>query len=195
MKMRKLFIILMLLSFVMGAIAQRSNHIVNMLEDAVIEYYDTLSTHQNYRLQKYQRGELLDTNIYLYLNCIDELLFMENLHKPDEIPQNIFFHTIGKYQFIKRESMRSSEKWSTSRRPKATKTRPIEVIEISYLDLIADTVVIHLSHVYFSYDIEWINGRSHTVVSFAISGGATWEYVFSEESRKWICIKKNFGEI
>ena len=67
--MRKLFIILMLLSFVIGAIAQRSNHMVNMVEDAVVEYYDTLSTYQNYRLQKYRIGELHDTNIYLYLNC------------------------------------------------------------------------------------------------------------------------------
>jgi len=193
--MKKVFTLLIILFSIVCVIAQENNHIANMVEATVIEYYDTLLTHQNYRLQKYQRGGLLDTNIYLYLNCIDERLFMENLHKPDEIPQNIFFHTIGKHQFIKRGTMRSPKVWTTCRRPKASKTRPIEVIEISYVDVQADTILIHLTHCYYSKSTECIHCRCVTTSNWAISGGATWEYVFSEESRKWICIKKSFGEI
>lgn len=193
--MKKLCVLILLLPAVVSSLAQRDNHILHMVEDAVIEYYDTLLTHTNYRLQKFQRRELLDTNIYLYLNCIDERLFMENLHKPDGIPKNIFFHTIGKYQFIKRGSIRSPEVWSTCRLPKASKARQIEVIKISYVDVQADTILIHLTHCYYSKSTERIHGRCVTADNWAISGGTTWKYVFSEESRNWICIKKTFGEI
>lgn len=193
--MRKLFIILMLLSFVIGAIAQRSNHMVNMVEDAVVEYYDTLSTYQNYRLQKYRRGELHDTNIYLYLNCVDVLLFIENIQNHDKMPSKIFYHTKAKYQFLKKESTPSSRKWSFSHSPNTCKTRAIEVIEISYVDLLEDTLAIHLTHCYYSKSREWINGRCRTITDWRISGGATWKYIFSEERKKWICIEKNFGEI
>lgn len=193
--MKKVFILLTMLFSTVCAIAQGNNHLVNMVEETVMEYYDTLLTYQNYRLQKYQRGDILDTNIYLYLNCIDERLFMENLHKPDRIPQNIFFHIIGKYQFIKRGSMHFPEVWTTCQRPKASKTRPIEVIKISYVDVQADTILIHLTHCYYSKSTERIHGRCVTASNWAISGGATWKYVFSEENKKWICIKKSFGEI
>ncbi len=185
----------MLLSFVIDAIAQRSNHMINMVEDAVIEYYDTLSTYQNYRVQKYRRGELHDTNIYLYLNCVDVLLFIENLQNHDEMPSRIFFHTKGKYQFLKKESTPSSRKWSFCHSPNTSKTRAIEVIEISYVDLLEDTLAIHLTHCYFSQIMEWINGRFRAITNWEISGGATWKYIFYEERKKWICVEKKFGEI
>ena len=178
-----------------SAIAQRSNLIVNMVEDAVIEYYDTLLTYDNYRLQKYGRGELHDTNIYLYLNCIDVRLFMENSQNQNKIPSNIFCHTKSKYQFIKRLPNLSSPKWVACHCPNIRKKQAIEVIEISYVDLLADTLVIHLTHCYFYKSTEWINGRCNAIFYWEISGGATWKYIFSEERKKWLCIQKRFGEI
>lgn len=193
--MRKLCILIVLLFPIVGAIAQRSNQIANMVEDAVIEYYDTLSTHQNYRLQKYRRGELRDTNIYLYLNCVDVRLFIENMQHHDKMPSNIFFHTKGKYQFIKKESTPSSRGWSFCHSPNTSKTRSIEVIKISYVDLLEDTLAIHLTHCYFSKGMEKMNGRYSTISNWAISGGATWKYIFSEERKQWICVEKIFREI
>ena len=193
--MKKLCVLMILLSPIVNTIAQKSNFIVNMVEDAVIEYYDTLLTYGNYRLQKYWRGELYDTNIYLYLNCIDVRLFMENLQNPNKIPSNIFCHTKGKYQFIKRLPELSPPKWIACRCPNKRKKQAIEVIEISYVDLLKDTLVIHLTHCYFYKGTEWINGRCNTIFNWGISGSATWKYIFSEERKKWICIRKIFREI
>lgn len=193
--MKKLCVLMILLSPFVSAIAQKGNLIVNMLEDAVIEYYDTLLTYDNFRLQKYSRGELHDSNIYLYLNCIDARFFMENSQKPDKIPSNIFCHTKGKYQFLKRVPTLSSSTWVACRCPNKRKKQAIEVIDISYVDLLEDTLVIHLTHCYFYKDTEWINGRCDTIFYWEISGGANWKYVFSEERKKWLCIQKSFVEI
>ncbi len=193
--MKKLCVLFVLLSSMVGAIAQTNNHIVSMVEEAVIEYYDTLSTHQNYRLQKYTRGELYDTNIYLYLNCIDEMLFVKNLQNPNQIPSHIFYHTKGGYQFVRRAPLSSTGKWTYCRCPNNRKTRAIEVIEISYVDFVEDTLCIHLAHCYYSKGKEWSNGRCISVGNWAIFGGATWKYIFSEERKKWVCVQKSFREI
>lgn len=44
--MKKLCVLFVLLSSMVGAIAQTNNHIVSMVEEAVIECYDTLLAHQ-----------------------------------------------------------------------------------------------------------------------------------------------------
>lgn len=178
-----------------SAIAQTNNRIVSMVEEAVIEYYDTLLTHHNYRLQKFTRGELYDTNIYLYLNCIDEKLFVENLRNPNQIPSHIFFHKKGEYQFCRRAPKSSTREWTYCRCPNNRKTRAIEVIEISYVDFVEDTLCVRLTHCYYSKEKEWRNGRCIPVGNWSISGGATWKYIFSEERREWVCIQKRFREI
>ncbi|MBR3578895.1 MAG: hypothetical protein IKO89_09870 [Bacteroidales bacterium] len=193
--MKKLCVLFVLLSSMVGAIAQTNNRIVSMVEEAVIECYDTLLTHQDYRLQKFTRGELYDTNIYLYLNCIDEKLFVENLQNPNQIPSHIFFHKKGGYQFVRRASLSSTGEWTYCRCPNNRKSRAIEVMMISSVDFVEDTLCIHLTHCYYSKEKEWRNGRCIPVGNWEISGGATWKYIFSEERREWVCIQKRFREI
>ena len=178
-----------------GAIAQTNNRIVSMVEEAGIEYYDTLLTHHNYRLQKFTRGDLYDTNIYLYLNCIDEKLFVENLRNPNQIPSHIFFHKKEGYQFVRRAPKSSTGEWMYCRCPNTRKSRAIEVMMISSVDFVEDTLCIHLTHCYYSKEKEWRNGRCIPVGNWEISGGATWKYIFSEERREWVCIQKRFREI
>ena len=200
MKLRRTFQSLLLFALLtvvggFGAIAQTNNCIVSMVEEAVIEYYDTLLTHHNYRLQKFTRGELYDTNIYLYLNCIDEKLFVENLRNPNQIPSHIFFHKKGEYQFCRRAPKSSTGEWTYCRCPNNRKSRAIEVMMISSVDFVEDTLCIHLTHCYYSKEKEWRNGRCIPVGNWEISGGATWKYIFSEERREWVCIQKRFREI
>lgn len=189
--MKKLCVLILLLLPVVSATAQM-NHLANMVEKAVIEYYDTLLTYQKFRLQDFHRGWLIDTNIYLYLDCMEAHSFMGNLQEPDKIPSNVFFRTIDTYIFLKRATPPSPGKWTTVRYPKVNKEREIEVIKISDVDVQADTILIHLTHCYHSKSKEWINGRFLTEFVWAIAGGAHWKYVLSEDRKKWICIDKYF---
>ena len=135
-------------------------------------------------------GAIAQTN-----NCIDEKLFVENLQNPNQIPSHIFFHKKGGYQFVRRASLSSTGEWTYCRCPNNRKSRAIEVMMISSVDFVEDTLCIHLTHCYYSKEKEWRNGRCIPVGNWEISGGATWKYIFSEERREWVCIQKRFREI
>lgn len=189
---------MILLSPIVGTFAQHGNQIANMVEEAVTEYYDSLSTqgYQKYRSQMFTHRSQHDTSIYLYLSVMEARFFMMNMQNPDNIPHKIFYHTQGKSHFWERSSTSSAPQWARCRRPNASQARPIEVIEISDVDFIADTLAIHLTHSYYHGKVrERVNGRSNAIIAWSVAGGGTWKYVYSEERGKWICVQKKMGEI
>lgn len=160
----------------------------------MIEYYDTLMSKQDYRLQEFKQGKLCDTIIYLYLNCIKYEDFMGTLKNPDKMPLHILYGAGTDYKNMKRVSDSNSIYWINCHFPNITTKRAIEVIGIDKVHLTADTLNICLTHQYVNKSKEWIKGKFLTAFFWRVSGNATWKYVFSEEKKNWICVSKNIVE-
>lgn len=178
--------------------AQDTNNLVKLLENAVIEYYDTLSNssvHRVYILQKFRRGKLCDTNFYLYADNINIKSFLLNLQKPDKMPSKAFYHNGKHYSFIERTLTFKTVSWTYCKSPKINKNNEVQVIEISNIDLHSDTLVIRLSLCYLSKKRILYKGRLLRTFVFSVSDGVIFEYVFSKTTQDWVCVRRSFWGI
>ena len=171
---------------------KQTDNWVYILEEAVIEYYDTLLSHQNYRLQKYRRGELFDTNIYLYMDVALYDIFTNNLHNPSQIPSHIIYWNGNLYQNMKLLLDSPSTQWTPCPFPSINKKCSLEVMEIPSYRLNEDTLTLHMKHYYINREKDWYRGKIRSVMVWTTIGSATWKYIFSEERRKWICVEKKW---
>ena len=179
--------------------AQTANNLAILLEKAVIEYYDTLSTasHHDYHMKKYIRGELYDTNIYLYAdyvgaNFVDLRFFLINLQAPDRIPPKAFYREKHNFQFLERSASLKAVPWTFCRSPKIPKKRELIVLEISGIDLHSDTLSIKLTLCYLSKKKELIGDRYRKCIDFAVAEGVIFDYVFSNTTQEWECVNRFF---
>lgn len=199
MKMKRLILFVFVCLFFADIItAQNTNYMGILLEKAVIEYYDTLSnasTYRSNRLQEFRRGELCDTNIYLYANNINIRLFLLNLQKPNKMPSKVFYHNGKHYLFMERTLTSNTVSWIYCRPPKVKKNKEVQVMEISDIDLISDTLIIRLTLCYLSKQRKLYGGKHLHDFGFAVSDGVEFEYVYSDIKRDWICIKRLFWGI
>lgn len=177
--------------------AQIDNNLAILLEKAVIEYYDTLSTasHHDYHMKKYIRGELYDTNIYLYAdyvgaNFVDLRFFLINLQVPDRIPPKAFYREKHNFQFLERSASPKTVSWTYCRSPKIPNNRELIVLEISGIDLHSDTLSIKLTLCYLSKNKKLSGDRYRIKYGFAVAEGVIFDYVYSNTTQDWECVNR-----
>ncbi len=199
--MKRFCIILIFLLSITIATAQNTNDLIDLIEKSVIEYYDTLSNsyiHCDIIRERYSRGELYDTNMYLGINegyCfIDLICFLSKLQTPDKMPPKAFYSCGKKLQFIERISTQSNFPWRNCRPPKLNRKR-VEMLVISGVELHSDTITIRLTTCYLSSRKDKTIHSNNYKYFLEISSGVIFDYVFSKPSQEWICIKKHFWGI
>ena len=182
--------------------SQQNDYLVTLVEKSVIEYYDTLSAssvHRTHIQQLYRNGILCDTNIYLtkseLLSIIDFIYFLQNLQTPEKMPPKAFYHNGRKFQFMERTDNIQTFPWIFCHPPKINKKRGIPVIEITTVALNSDTLSINLRVCFVHAEKKLIKGRCKKILGFGISHGVKFKYIFSDVTKEWICVNKEFWGI